>query len=1177
MKAGADRGTPRVIAVVHARSAEHIVAALAGIAAQSTQPDVLVGVNCTRADTLVPGRDLNPPEPAPADDPFGETFAEMSTLTGGYPDEGDPSPDAPGSSPDGDETPTGAFDAVSMRDADGVRIVDQADTGAVSRDQLFADEGAGVGPAHERRALTVADVLGTQCDTVIDLPAGTGLNAAVAAALAWADEHPEDAQAGPVQEWIWVLGDHDRPSMKALAHLLDEVRMTTTVGIVGTKHRAGPTGRELVDVGITTTPMGRVLTFVDPGEPDQGQRDHLRDTLAVPLSGMLIRRDVWTELRGLDPVLEQANELDAAVDLCRRGWLAGHRVEVVPTAVLTGPDGPPLTASRRWRTYRRLIAAPLLAVPFVALGVLLGAILRVLAGVAAKEPVRALRHAGSSLRPLLRPDLVMGARWRAWRSHRVPRRRLRPLLATTRESVRWQRDRLQAARPRLISPAGADRSTSGWKLPLAMAVALAAVGGLALHRIARPGPLTSDWLPGVGTSSTALYSAWWSSWVPAGLGQAGPADPLLAVLATLGLPFGSPRTAVVVLLLAAPALAGVSAWWAAGGLTPRRLVRVVAGIAWAASPVLLLAVQQARLATVLAVIMLPLAVRALGQAAAAHSSRSAWAWSAAAGLFLVPATAGLPVLVVVLAGVLLLVAARARRLALTCALAPPLVFALPVLIAAWQYPAVLFAEPGSAVSEALVPGYAALFGWTVPPAATFASLAPWAHRLDGVLGPNVVDTTLDVLPFVLGSLPLLMAVLGLRVALRGTPRGAVCRLGWALTALGVLLVLGGQRMAVGWDPSGPVRGSTAAGVLLAVLGLLVAGVSGFSAPNEPRTGLLAALGRGGARIVYVLAVLPAVLALSVWAGAQALAPGAGDVRPGADPPIPAVVVDAAESADQTRIVTVRPLSPGDPSIAATATDATPDSTGQDPAGDTAASQGAGLAISVLREAGPDLEQEAVVARVRAGAEADPAEQALASAVADTVTGDGDARRRLAEFGVGAIVLLPGEDDEARTIARSLQAGLDSTPGLGPAGEVAGVRAWRVDSLSGGASAADRAAAVRLIPREVADSDPAWYALDSDGGAVDTRITVAAPGTIVLAERFDAGWTATFDGEPLTPTEVDGWGQGFDIPAGTGRLVVHHQDEQRSWIGWIQLVVLGLALLVALPVRAREEATRESTR
>ena len=90
----------------------------------------------------------------------------------------------------------------------------------------------------------------------------------------------------------------------------------------------------LVDVGLTLTHGGRIITGVDPGEIDQGQADWRQDVLAVALPGMLVREEVLREVGGLDPDLP---EPWAEIDLCRRIWRSGERVAVQSAARVLSP------------------------------------------------------------------------------------------------------------------------------------------------------------------------------------------------------------------------------------------------------------------------------------------------------------------------------------------------------------------------------------------------------------------------------------------------------------------------------------------------------------------------------------------------------------------------------------------------------------------------------------------------------------------------------------------------------------------------------------------------------------------------------------------------------------------------------------------------------------------------
>ena len=90
--------------------------------------------------------------------------------------------------------------------------------------------------------------------------------------------------------------------------------------------------------------------------------------------------------------------------------------------------------------------------------------------------------------------------------------------------------------------------------------------------------------------------------------------------------------AVLWLVLLALPLSGFAAWLAAGALTRRRWIRVVAGLAWAGAPMLLMAMGQGRLGALLVHVLLPLVmlglIRAVGAAVGSARSLAAQALTA---------------------------------------------------------------------------------------------------------------------------------------------------------------------------------------------------------------------------------------------------------------------------------------------------------------------------------------------------------------------------------------------------------------------------------------------------------------------------------------------------------------------------------------------------------------------
>jgi hypothetical protein len=175
------------------------------------------------------------------------------------------------------------------------------------------------------------------------------------------------------------------------------------------------------------------------------------------------------------------------------------------------------------------------------------------------------------------------------------------------------------------------------------------------------------------------------------------------------------------LLLGAP-LSGLTAWFAAGGVTERRRLRFAAALFWAAAPALQAALNQGRAGALIAHIMLPLVVlgllRATGSAIghgrfgattapgypageqlpakAGINGVPSWTAAAAAGLALAVTTASAPslllpaTLVIVLCGVLL----GRRGRTVWWALLPSAALFVPFALSTLDRPRALLADPG---------------------------------------------------------------------------------------------------------------------------------------------------------------------------------------------------------------------------------------------------------------------------------------------------------------------------------------------------------------------------------------------------------------------------------------------------------------------------------------------------
>src|SRR3954447_25545893 len=159
---------------------------------------------------------------------------------------------------------------------------------------------------------------------VVDLPARIGYGAAVQAALGRA------GRQGDGSTHLWLLHDDCAPAPEALEQLLAETARDPQVAVAGPKVLGLGDRRLLLEAGVTISRSGRRETGLERREQDQGQHDGTRAVLAVGTAGMLVRRDAWDALDGLDPLLPLFRD---DVDLGWRANLAGHRVVVVTDAV----------------------------------------------------------------------------------------------------------------------------------------------------------------------------------------------------------------------------------------------------------------------------------------------------------------------------------------------------------------------------------------------------------------------------------------------------------------------------------------------------------------------------------------------------------------------------------------------------------------------------------------------------------------------------------------------------------------------------------------------------------------------------------------------------------------------------------------------------------------------------
>ena len=944
---------------------------------------------------------------------------------------------------------------------------------------------------------------------LVRLPADTGFPAAVAAGLAAADASPAPRRRGPVTERVWLLHDDCRPEPDALFELLAEVERSESATVLGCK-QLDLAGTHLVEMGVTVDAGGRRRTGVDPHEVDQGQHDDLRDVLAVSTAGMLVRRDVWDRLGGLDPELSLFGD---DVDFGWRANAAGERVVVVPRAVVrhdfavtTGNrlsdavDGRPEVVRRRHELHVLLantsaVLIPLLVVRslfaafFVAAGRLLDG-----HGRAAADEMNAVF---STMRSL--PSVAAARRRRRplrVRSHRE----VRPLLARGSTSGRREVAALLTRVGRLRS---ADARRRGWRdRPLLLLTGALVVIALVADRSVLVGVLHGGRLLPAPAGASDLWSLYREGWHGVGLGSTTSTPAWVAVLAALStILFGKPWLVVDLVVLAAVPLAGLSAYAAGTAVTRSRWLRAWAAGAYALLPVTMGAVSAGRLDATVVVVLLPLTALAL--VAAVRSTT--WSRSVAAGLLLALGAAFAPLLwvAVALAGVAVIAVAIRPVVRALARLAVALVAAFVVLLP-WSWS--LAAHPSLALRG-------------LGPVDTFATVRPQPASELLLLHPGgpAQPPTWLLVGYVLAAVAALY-----RTSSRRLARGSFAAFVVAVVAAVVVSRL---------DVSGVIVGARYwTGVPLAV-----AGLAALCCATVGADGARTALARhsfgwrqAAAALVAAAAVVATLGCAVVWT---------------ADGPDPQLTAHDAELLPAFAAATV-----GLPTA---------------PRALVVRSGRGGVGYSLVRTPGGPRLGDADLAD-NANPRTRLAQSRLTAAVARLAAGDPEAAPLLTSFGITQVVTRLADDRRLPGLAQV--DGLTAVRGTttvvrrtaAPSGELVVLPPDAAAPVSGGQQLSS---ATRPSP------------LRADAGHATTRLPVGSAGRLlVLAEPADAHWRAALDGRPLPRATAYGWAQAWRLPADGGRLEVTRRSDGRGWLLLLELGAL-LVLVPAARPRRTSEGTR----
>ena len=120
-----------------------------------------------------------------------------------------------------------------------------------------------------------------------------------------------------------VALDHDT------VHKMVEESFRSNAGVVSPKFVHWDDPRVLLHVGMSCDKTGAVVDRILEGEVDHGQHDAVRDVFVAPGGCILVRADLFRELKGFDPGIVAMGE---DLDLSWRCQVAGSRVVVAPDA-----------------------------------------------------------------------------------------------------------------------------------------------------------------------------------------------------------------------------------------------------------------------------------------------------------------------------------------------------------------------------------------------------------------------------------------------------------------------------------------------------------------------------------------------------------------------------------------------------------------------------------------------------------------------------------------------------------------------------------------------------------------------------------------------------------------------------------------------------------------------------
>ena len=1020
-------------------------------------------------------------------------------------------------------------------------------------------------------AALLRDALGA--DSVVSADADCGFGAAIRMGLAHLDARrssEDGSSSGEEVDWVWILHDDSAPDADALEALLLESDRSRSAAVLGPKVRGWHDGRLLLEAGISVTGGGRRDTGLERHEQDQGQHDGVRDVLAVGSAGMLIRRDVWDELGGLDPQIAMFRD---DIDFGWRANLAGHRVVVTSDAVMhhaeAGAHGRrrldsvvdhPYRADREASGYVALTHASPLALPFVVLRLVLGAAFRAIGFLIGKDTRSAVDEIAAVSSTLASPGRIRRGRRLVADAARIrgvgvgkARRDARHLLPSIGMQLRhWVEalgafaDRRSVARQvgaglrpesrtsvRAIEagPAADDdewieREPSWLRTTLSrpgviFGLLLTLLALIGVRALLGSGVLFGGALLPSPEGAGDLWAQYTAGWHEVGPGSATPQATYIAPLAMAAtVLLGKAWLVVDIAILLAVPLAGVSAYLAMRGLIRSTPIRVWAAATYALLPAVTGAVAAGRIGTTVVAILLPVLARALvrmvGEWRTDDVGPPSWRRTWATALLLSVAVSFVPVVwligaVALLVAALTVVTDRGSRLRFTLVAASPVVLLMPWSFELLGHPSLLFFEAG-----------------LNSPELTDRSLSSFDVAMLHPGGPGMVP--------IWASAGVVLAAV---VAWLRPERFAVVAGCWVVgliaLAFGVLDVV--VRFTPPWA-SDPVRAWPGTATLVLGAAAIVSAAAAAEGAREYLSGIRFGVVQPIVLAVFVGAVVgPAYAALDFASGVS------GPITRGVGDAVPAYVDADMRGPERPRALVLR------------------------------AEAGGRVGYSLLGRPLPTL------------GDADAAPPGSAYALVDKYVASlasgrgGNEVEGLAGYAVRYVLLrdpastarsVTPRDDVVTRRTADLVATLDSEAGLRRLSTTTGDALWRI-ALPGvltsrGQLTSDKGVALSTVPM-------ANTGTDIGPVSVNTALRASkGERVMLLSESESSNWQATFNGQVMPsrtvsvdPSATREW---FSVPATAGTMQIRFDESARHRWLWAQLFAFLGVVILALPSRRR---------